>query len=127
MTNDVAASTPAPDPAAALAALEAAEPLLAAVEADNDRLAQAYAVLVAAVDRARPLADYYGGDWLAHVDAVVDAVVEVDSDAESDTVPITPRTASQDAIWEALAEHDEWLRRILRLAADTVTWDVGGA
>ena len=123
MTNDVAASTPAPDPAVALAALEAAEPLLAAVEADNDRLAQAYAVLVAAVDRARPLADYYGGDWLAHVDAVV----EVDSDAESDTVSITPRTASQDAIWEALAEHDKWLRRILRLAADTVTWDVGGA
>ncbi|MEI2826347.1 MAG: hypothetical protein V9F04_07985 [Dermatophilaceae bacterium] len=122
MTRDLASPTSVPDPAAALAALEAAEPLLANVEADNERLAQAYAVLVSAVDRARPLADYYGGDWLAHVDAVV----EVDSDAASDTPPITPRTASQDAIWEALAEHDEWLRRILRLAADTVTRDVGG-
>lgn len=108
--------SPAPDPAAAFAALTAADRMLTAVEADNDRLGQAYAVLVAAVDRVRPLSDYYGSDWLAHVDAVVTSL--------DDPAAVTPRAASQDAIWEALAEHEEWVRRILRLAADAVTRDV---
>ncbi|HOF64483.1 MAG TPA: hypothetical protein PLL54_09285 [Dermatophilaceae bacterium] len=117
MNGDQDDPTPrAADPAAALGALEAAEPLLADVEADNARLAEAYAVLVAAVDRARPLSDYYGSDWLAHVDTVVTSL--------DDPAAVTPRAANQDAIWEALAEHDEWVRRILRLAADAVTRDV---
>jgi hypothetical protein len=88
---------------AARTRLEAAQRRYDAVSADNARLVETTAWLSAAADRAQRLQRYYEGRWLDDVDAVL----------ALDPHAVTPPVANQDSIWEALAERDEQLRRLL--------------
>ncbi len=88
---------------AARTRLDAAQRRYDAVSADNARLAETTAWLSAAADRAQRLQRYYQGRWLDDVDAVL----------ALDPHAATPPVANQDSIWEALAERDEQLRRLL--------------
>jgi hypothetical protein len=73
------------------------------VSADNPRLVETTAWHSDAADRAQRLQRYSEGRWLGDVDAVLGL----------DPHAVRPPVAGQDSIWEALAERDEQLRRLL--------------
>jgi hypothetical protein len=101
--NAAAGDSAARKARAARTRLEAAQRRYDAVSADNARLVETTAWLSAAADRAQRLQRYYEGRWLDDVDAVL----------ALDPHAVTPPVANQDSIWEALAERDEQLRRLL--------------
>lgn len=99
---------------AARAALDDAQRQMEAVAADSGALTQLSAVLESAIARARVLAEYYEGGWAEDVEVIL----------AGDPTGITPPAANQDAVWEALSDHDDRIRLILGLVAGYLTRDL---
>ena len=73
--------------------------LLDAVDADNATLRAQLPELRAAAQRARDLSNAYADSWL------------------------TPRVLSEDAIFDALTEHERLMKALLHLVASSVFMD----
>lgn len=97
--------------AAARASLDRAQALLDRVEADNARLDEVLGWLDEAVSRAALLSDYYHGPGVDDVEAVLGA----------QPLAATPPVANEDAAWNALADHDERMLRLLRAVTISLT------
>ena len=87
--------------------------LLHAVDADNATLRAQLPELRAAAQRARDLSDAYADSWLDERDELV-----AQFGAE-----VTPRVLSEDAIFDALTEHERLMKALLHLVASSVFMD----
>lgn len=86
-----------------------AQAQLEQVRADLATVRDFLTFLPQAVDRAEELGAYYQDQWLEDRDQVVAAAGE----------DVTPEAANEDAIWEALADHDALMRRLLLAVAQS--------
>lgn len=84
-----------------------AQSQLEAVRSDLERVKDFLAFLPESVERAEDLGSYYTEQWLEDRDLVVAAAGS----------GVTPESLSEDAIYEALAEHDALMRRLLLAVA----------
>ena len=91
----------------ATANADRAQRQLEEVRADCARVTDFVAFLPRAVARAEGLGGYYQDQWLADRDEVLAAAGEA----------VTPEALNEDAIYEALAEHDALMRRLLLAVA----------
>ena len=76
------------------------------MDADNATLRAQLPELRAAAQRARDLSDAYADSWLDERDEVV-----AQFGAE-----VTPRVLSEDAIFDALTEHERLMKALLHLS-----------
>lgn len=95
------------DVTAARASMERAQEQLDHVHADLARLDEVLAWLPDADARVRALHDYATGQGPDDVEAVLRA----------DPGAVTPPVVNEDAVWEAIVDFDERVRRLLRVVA----------
>lgn len=100
----------------ALASMKQAQALLEVIGTDLARLAEMTEWLDEARARVQQLTDYINGP-------VGDDLAAVTAD---DPAAITPPVANEDAAWEALAEFDLAMMRLLRIVTAHLTTSVDG-
>ncbi|MCA0435296.1 MAG: hypothetical protein LCH98_02225 [Actinobacteria bacterium] len=106
--------TGAPDPAAlaaAYAALAQAQTQLEALTADAARLDEFLDWLPQALARAGEFEDFYVGPGQGHIETILTA----------DPMADTPAVANEDSAWEALADLETRMMRLLRLVTAQLT------
>lgn len=86
-----------------------AQAQLEEVRGDLARIRDFLNFLPEAIDRAEELGAYYQEQWLEDRDEVVAAAGDA----------VTPEALNEDAIWEALADHDAVMRRLLLAVAQS--------
>ncbi|GMA18007.1 hypothetical protein MM440_07005 [Arsenicicoccus piscis] len=91
--------------------LAEAQALLEQVEADTTRLDETVAWLEEALERAHRLDAYYRGEGAQDVETVLADRADA----------VTPPVAGEDAAWEALADLDAAVLRMLRVTTAEVT------